>query len=67
MDERREEDRPMRLGEVDRFLVSERDPRALAYFVNRLFVADGLRERILWSFLGATDPRLASVLLVEGS
>lgn len=57
----------MKLGEVDRFLVAERDRRALAYFVERLFVAHGLRERLLGRFLRAAGPRLASSLLFERS
>lgn len=56
-----------RLGEVDRFLVPARDRAVVAYFLDRLFVAHGLRERLLRRLLLSLGGRGAGPLLFVGS
>lgn len=53
----------MRFGEVDRFLVPRGDRVAVRYFLDRLFVAHGIGERLRWKLLRATGGRLAGRLL----
>lgn len=55
----------MRLGEVDRFLVPEGDRGILSYFLDRLFVAHGARERLLWRLLRSSGGRLGSRWLFD--
>lgn len=57
----------MKLGEVDRFLVARDGGRAVEYFLERLYVAHGLRERLLWSLLRVAGSRLAPAVLFHGS
>lgn len=52
---------------MDRFLVATHDRDTVRHFLDRLFVAHGLRERLLWRLARVAGPRVSSGVLFDRS